>query len=158
MKNKLYEIKNKSKDLISKTDDELNSFLISLKNRLKSETLNDILIDWFALVQELSFRNIGLRHFDTQILAGLYLNSGKIVEMKTGEGKTLVSTLPASLNALNQKGTHIVTVNDYLAERDQKLMGKVYNALGLTVGLIKPTLNSIEKKKNYNADITYVKN
>jgi preprotein translocase subunit SecA len=95
------------------------------------------MVDWFAMTQEISFRTIGLRHFETQLMAGYYLHQGKIVEMKTGEGKTLASTLPVSLNALSKEGVHVVTVNDYLAERDQKWMGKVYKGLGLDVGLVK---------------------
>jgi preprotein translocase subunit SecA len=91
-------------------------------------------------------------------LAGFYLHQGKIVEMKTGEGKTLASTLSIALNALNKKGVHVVTVNDYLAERDKKWMGKIYNALGLSVGLIKNNSSPLEKRKNYSDDITYVTN
>jgi len=117
-----------------------------------------VIINWFALIQEISFREIGLRHFDTQLLAGLILHEGKIVEMKTGEGKTLASTLPIALNALSKKGVHVVTVNDYLAERDQKWMGKVYKGLGLTTGLVKSNSRLNEKRKNYLADITYVTN
>ena len=110
------------------------------------------------MVQEVSFRTIGLKHFDTQLLAGMLLHEGKIVEMKTGEGKTLVSSLPVALNALSKKGVHVVTVNDYLAERDQKWMGKIYKGLGFTTGLIKSTSRNKEKQKNYNCDITYVTN
>jgi preprotein translocase subunit SecA len=117
-----------------------------------------LLVEWFALIQETSFRTIGLRHFDTQLFAGFLLHQGKIVEMKTGEGKTLASTLPIGFNALNEQGVHLVTVNDYLAERDQKWMGKIYQKLGLSVGLVKTTSTFLEKKKSYNADITYVTN
>lgn len=160
MQKKLFEIKNEAKELGTKTDEELNEKIEKLKKRIEIglEKPETRISEWFALVQEISSRTIGLRHFDTQLLAGLYLQRGKVVEMKTGEGKTLVSTLPASLNALSKKGTHIVTVNDYLAERDQKLMGKIYNKLGLSVGLIKPNLSKLQKQKNYKADITYVTN
>ena len=99
-----------------------------------------------------------MRHFDTQLLAGSVLHAGKIVEMKTGEGKTLASTLPVALNALSEKGVHVVTVNDYLAERDQKWMGKVYQGLGLTSGLVKSTSNLNEKRKSYSSEITYITN
>jgi preprotein translocase subunit SecA len=109
-------------------------------------------------VQEISFRTIGLKHFDTQLVAGVLLHNGKIVEMKTGEGKTLVSTLPVSLNALDKKGVHVITVNDYLAERDQKWMGKVYEGLGLTTGLVKTTSKLADKKTSYKSDITYLTN
>lgn len=106
----------------------------------------------------MSFREIGLRHFETQLMAGLLLHQGKIVEMKTGEGKTLASTLPVGLNALTEKGIHVVTVNDYLAERDKNWMGKIYKSLGFTVGLVKSNSSLKEKKKSYEADITYVTN
>jgi preprotein translocase subunit SecA len=158
MKKKLSEIKEESKKLLEKTEEELVFHLDFLKKREKKEGIDSILPEWFAMVQEMSYRKIGLRHFDTQLLAGLYLHDGKIVEMKTGEGKTLVSSLPASLNALSKKGVHIVTVNEYLAERDQKWMGKIYKALGLTIGLIKSTTPQNEKKTNYNSDITYLTN
>lgn len=148
----LSEMKIESFELASKTEEELSYHLHRLKKKQPS------LIEWFALVQEISFRKLGLKHFDTQLLAGLILEEGKIVEMKTGEGKTLVSTLPVSYNALNQKGVHVVTVNEYLAERDQKWMGKIYQALGLSTGLIKSTSSLEEKKKAYNADITYLTN
>ena len=141
-----------------KSDEELEGKIIQLKKRAKIENLDKLVVDWFAIVQEVSFRKIGLRHFDTQLLAGLFLHQGKIVEMKTGEGKTLASTLPVALNALKEKGVHVVTVNDYLAERDQKFMGKVYKGLGLTVGLVKSTSTLSEKRRSYNSDITYVTN
>ena len=130
-------IKNELNFLKSKTNDELEIQIEKLKKRSKIENLNNIICPWFAMVQEISHRTIGLEHFDTQLLAGLILHEGKIVEMKTGEGKTLASTLPVSLNALSGKGTHVVTVNEYMAERDQKWMGKVYNGLKLSVGLVK---------------------
>jgi preprotein translocase subunit SecA len=130
MKNLISSIKIHGRDANEKTDEELQFEIEKLKKRSKIEGLDKILSEWFAIVQEISFRKIGLKHFDTQIIAGYYLHNGKIVEMKTGEGKTLASTLAISLNALTKKGVHVVTVNDYLAERDQKWMGKIYNGLG----------------------------
>ena len=158
MKNLIYEIKVENTKLGQKSDEELEGKIIKVKKRAENESLDKLIIDWFALVQEVAFRKIGLRHFDTQLLAGMFLHQGKIVEMKTGEGKTLASTLPVALNALSQKGVHVVTVNDYLAERDQKWMGKVYKGLGLTVGLVKSTSTLNEKRTSYNSDITYVTN
>ena len=158
MKNLIYEIKVENTKLGQKSDEELEGKIIKVKKRAENESLDKVIVDWFALVQEVAFRKIGLRHFDTQLLAGLFLHQGKIVEMKTGEGKTLASTLPVALNALSQKGVHVVTVNDYLAERDQKWMGKVYKGLGLTVGLVKSTSTLNEKRTSYNSDITYVTN
>ena len=158
MKKFLSEIKLESTILTTKTDEELENEIEKLKKRSQKESIEKIIPQWFAMVQEISSRKIGLKHFDTQLLGGLLLHQGKIVEMKTGEGKTLASTLPVSLNALTQKGVHVVTVNDYLAERDQKWMGKVYNGLGLTVGLVKSTSTTSEKQKSYASDITYVTN
>jgi preprotein translocase subunit SecA len=158
MKNLIYEIKLENTKLGQKSDEELEVKINQVKKRAENESLDKVMVDWFALVQEVAFRKIGLRHFDTQLLAGLFLHQGKIVEMKTGEGKTLASTLPVALNALSKKGVHVVTVNDYLAERDQKWMGKVYKGLGLTVGLVKSTSTLTEKRTSYNSDITYVTN
>ena len=158
MKNYIADIKAESNHLRQKTDEELVLKIEKIKKRAKVESLDSVLIEWYALVQEISARTIGLRHFDTQLLAGIYLHQGKIVEMKTGEGKTLSSTLPVALNALSQKGVHVVTVNDYLAERDKNWMGKVYKGLGLTVGLVKSNSDLSEKRKNYLADITYLTN
>ena len=165
MKQFLSQIKDQSRKISEKSIEELALAIHQLKKQVKphqkgyqNTSLDKILPEWFALVQEVSFRKIGLKHYDTQLLAGYYLHQGKIVEMKTGEGKTLSSTLPISLNALNKKGVHVVTVNDYLAERDQKWMGKVYEGLGLTVGLVKSESSLQIKKKNYQADITYVTN
>ena len=158
MKNLIYDIKVENTKLAQKGDQELEENIIQVKKRAKGESLDKLIVEWFALVQEVAFRKIGLKHFDTQLLAGIFLHQGKIVEMKTGEGKTLASTLPVALNALSQKGVHVVTVNDYLAERDQKWMGKVYNGLGLTVGLVKSTSTLNEKRASYNSDITYVTN
>ena len=158
MKNYISQIKQEANNLLQKTDEELLFKIDKIKKRAKNESLNNVLIEWYALVQEISARTIGLRHFDTQLLAGIYLHEGKIVEMKTGEGKTLSSTLPVALNALSQKGVHVVTVNDYLAERDKNWMGKIYKGLGLTVGLVKSNSDLSEKRKNYQADITYLTN
>jgi preprotein translocase subunit SecA len=124
----------------------------------KGVTLEAILPEAFALIREVSKRVIGLEHFDVQIMGGIALHHGKIAEMKTGEGKTLVATLPAYLNSLLRKGVHIVTVNDYLAKRDSEWVGEVYRFLGLKVGLIQNFMNKEERKKNYLADITYVNN
>jgi preprotein translocase subunit SecA len=124
----------------------------------KGVTLEAILPEAFALIREVSKRVIGLEHFDVQIMGGIALHHGKIAEMKTGEGKTLVATLPAYLNSLLRKGVHIVTVNDYLAKRDSEWVGEVYRFLGLKVGLIQNFMNKEERKKNYLADITYVTN
>ena len=158
MKNLINNIKLESKTLASYNEEELDAKIEKTKKRGQSEGLDSIIVDWFALVQEISSRKIGLKHFDTQLLAGILLHQGKIVEMKTGEGKTLASTLPVSLNAISNKGVHVVTVNEYLAERDKNLMGKIYSRLGLTTGLIKNELTNIERKKNYGCDITYVTN
>ena len=158
MKKLIYEIKSEANKLKEKNNEELNEKIQQLKKRAEKEKLENLIVEWFAMVQEVSSRTIGLIHFDTQLLAGLLLHEGKIVEMKTGEGKTLVSTLPVALNALTKKGVHVVTVNDYLAERDQKWMGKIYKGLGLSVGLVKSTSSNKEKQKNYNCDITYVTN
>jgi preprotein translocase subunit SecA len=147
--------------LQEKSEEDLILLIEKIKKLKQNNSLNIeemLKIQWFALVQEISFRKIGLKHFDSQLLAGYYLNEGKIVEMKTGEGKTLVSTLPLSYNALDKKGVHLVTVNDYLAERDQKWMGKVFEALGLTCGLIKSDSLKQERKKSYQSDITYITN
>ena len=158
IKKLIYDIKIESKKLTEKNEEDLSIFQRKLKAQSKNESLERIIPSWFALVQEISFRTIGLKHFETQLLAGVLLHEGKIVEMKTGEGKTLVSTLPMSLNAISSKGSHLVTVNDYLAERDKKWMEKVYNKLDLSVGLVKTTSTLEEKKQSYKSDITYVTN
>ena len=152
------EIKTASNLLKEKSIEELELIIQKIKSRSTKEPLENLLVEWFALTQEMSYRTIGLRHFDTQLLAGIILHEGKIVEMKTGEGKTLASTLAVALNALSKKGVHVVTVNDYLAERDQKLMGKIYKGLGLSVGLVKSTSTTFEKQKSYSSDITYLTN
>ena len=140
-------------------DDDLTLRIETLKKKAFDSNLSDdLLAQWFALVQKVSLNKLGLKHFDTQLMAGLALHKGKIAEMKTGEGKTLASTLPVSFNALSKKGVHVVTVNDYLAERDQRWMGKVYEGLNLSVGLVKSTSTIQEKQKSYKSDITYVTN
>ena len=141
------------------TDDELRGTTDQLKQRLADgATLDDILPDAFAVCREASDRVLGMRHFPVQILGSIILHQGRISEMRTGEGKTLVATLPAYLNALTGKGVHIVTVNDYLARRDSEWMGKVYRFLGLSVGLIIHGMTNEEKREAYAADITYATN
>ncbi len=138
------------------TDEELKAKTPFFKERLADgETLDDILPEAFAACREASWRVLGMKHFPVQILGGIVLHQGRIAEMKTGEGKTLVATLPAYLNALSGKGVHIVTVNDYLARRDSEWMGKVYRFLGLSVGLIIHEKDNDERREAYNADITY---
>ena len=138
------------------TDEELKNKTIEFKNRLEQgETLDDILPEAFAVVREASARVLGMKHFRVQLFGGIILHQGRISEMKTGEGKTLVATLPAYLNALAGKGVHIVTVNDYLAKRDKEWMGKIYEFLGLSVGCILHGLTNEERRAAYNCDITY---
>lgn len=138
------------------SDEDLQHKTIEFKERLQNgETLDDLLVEAFATVREASTRILGLRHFKVQLIGGIILHQGNIAEMKTGEGKTLMATLPAYLNALEGKGVHIVTVNDYLAKRDSEWNGKMFNFLGLSVGLIVHGLDFEEKKNAYNADITY---
>lgn len=138
------------------SDGELKAKTDEFKSRISAgETLDDILPEAFAVMREASWRVLGMKHFYVQVIGGIILHQGRIAEMKTGEGKTLVSTLPAYLNALTGKGVHIVTVNDYLAKRDSEWMGKVYRFLGLEVGLIIHDLNQDERKAAYKADITY---
>ncbi|SHE67088.1 preprotein translocase subunit SecA [Clostridium fallax] len=140
----------------SLSDDELKGKTLELKERLqKGETLDDILPEAFAVVREASSRVLGMKHYRVQLIGGIVLHQGRIAEMKTGEGKTLVATLPAYLNALSEKGVHIVTVNDYLAKRDKEWMGKLYEFLGLTTGVILHDLNNDERRAAYAADITY---
>jgi len=138
------------------TDAELKDQTNVLKERLANgETTDDILPDAFAVCREASDRVLGMKHYPVQIIGGIVLHQGRIAEMRTGEGKTLVATLPAYLNGLTGDGVHVVTVNDYLAKRDSEWMGKLYNYLGLSVGLIVHDLDSDERQKSYNADITY---
>ena len=141
------------------SDNELRAKNFKLRKQYKeTQDLNPLIAESFALTREASLRTLGLRHFDVQLIGGLVLNDQKIAEMKTGEGKTLVATLPACLNALTEKGVHIVTVNDYLANRDQVSMGQIYRFLGLDTGLVQDDMSTLERKKNYNSDITYVTN
>lgn len=141
------------------TNDELRKKTDEFKKQLESgKTLDEILPDAYACVREASKRTIGLRHYDVQLIGGVALHQGKIAEMKTGEGKTLVATLPAYLNALTGKGVHVVTVNDYLAKRDRFWMGPVYEFLDLSVGYIQHDMENEERKKMYACDITYVTN
>ena len=149
-------INNLEPEIEKLTDAELKAKTDEFKQRLqKGETLDDILSEAFATVREASKRVLGMRHFDVQLIGGIILHQGRIAEMKTGEGKTLVATLPVYLNALTGKGVHVVTVNDYLAKRDSEWMGKLYKFLGLSVGLVVAMMNPSEKKKAYAADITY---
>jgi preprotein translocase subunit SecA len=141
------------------TDSELRAKSLKLKKQYEmDQNLDSLIPESFALTREASVRTLGLRHFDVQLIGGLVLNDRKIAEMKTGEGKTLVATLPAFLNGLTKKGVHIVTVNDYLANRDQISMGQIYRFLGLDTGLIQDGMSTFERRINYNADITYVTN
>jgi len=138
------------------SDSELAAKTLSFQERLQNgETLADILPEAFAVVREAAKRTVKMRHFDVQIIGGIVLHEGKIAEMKTGEGKTLVATLAAYLNALTKKGVHIITVNDYLAARDAKWMGPIYEFLGLSVGVILTNQDYTHKKQAYACDITY---
>ena len=141
------------------SDEELKNKTQEFKNRLKdTETLDDILPEAFAVVREAAGRTLGMKHYRVQLIGGIILHQGRISEMKTGEGKTLVSTLPAYLNALTGEGVHIVTVNDYLAKRDAEWMGQVHEFLGLTVGVVLNSMDNDERRAAYNCDITYVTN
>ena len=141
------------------SDEELKNKTQEFKSRLKdTETLDDILPEAFAVVREAAGRTLGMKHYRVQLIGGIILHQGRISEMKTGEGKTLVSTLPAYLNALTGEGVHIVTVNDYLAKRDAEWMGKVHEFLGLTVGVVLNRMDNDERRAAYNCDITYVTN
>ena len=138
------------------TDEQLCGKTVEFKKQLEEgKTLDDILPEAFATVREASKRVLGMRHFDVQLIGGIILHQGRIAEMKTGEGKTLVATLPVYLNALTGKGVHVITVNDYLAKRDSEWMGKVYKFLGLTVGLVVAGMEPEAKREAYHADVTY---
>ncbi len=138
------------------TETELKDKTRELKERLnKGETLDDILPEAFATMREAAWRVLGIKHYAVQLYGGMVLHQGRIAEMKTGEGKTLMATLPVYLNALSGKGVHVITVNDYLAKRDQEWMGKVYNYLGLSVGVIVHGISTTDRRKAYNSDITY---
>ena len=138
------------------TDEQLKEKTVIFRERLaKGETLDDILVEAFATVREASKRTLGMRHYDVQLIGGIVLHEGKITEMKTGEGKTLVATCPVYLNALARKGVHVITVNDYLAARDREILSKLYGFLGLTSGVILNGISNADRKKAYNCDITY---
>ncbi len=153
-------INNKENDVKTLSEADFKEKTFNFKKNAQNGTLNlsKIIPESFALVREAAKRTLGERHFDVQLAGGLILHSGKIAEMKTGEGKTLVSTLPAYLNSLEGKGVHVVTVNDYLAKRDSEWMGKVFDYLGVSTGCITNDLNDIERKKNYISDIIYATN
>ena len=153
-------INNKEKIVKSLTEADFREKTFNFKKNAQNGTLNinEIIPESFALVREAAKRTLGERHYDVQLAGGLILHKGKIAEMKTGEGKTLVSTLPAYLNSLTGKGVHIVTVNDYLAKRDSEWMGKVFNYLGVSTGCITNDISDIERKENYKLDITYATN
>jgi len=141
------------------SDEQLKAKTAEFRTRLgRGETLADVQGEAFAVVREAARRTLGMRHFDVQIIGGAVLHDGCIAEMKTGEGKTLVSTLAAYLNALTGEGVHVVTVNDYLAQRDAEWMGRVHRFLGLTVGLIQAGMKSDERRASYRCDITYTNN
>ena len=146
-------------DLKGLSDSELRAKSFKLQKEYQdNQNLDSLIVESFALTREASVRTLGLRHFDVQLIGGLVLNNQNIGEMKTGEGKTLVATLPAFLNAITKKGVHIVTVNDYLANRDQVSMGQIYRFFGLDTGLIQEGMSTSERRESYNADITYVTN
>jgi len=153
-------INNKENTIKSFTEADFKEKTFNFKKNAQNGSFNldEILPESFALVREAAKRALGERHYDVQLAGGLMLHKGKIAEMKTGEGKTLVSTLPAYLNSLTENGVHIVTVNDYLAKRDSEWMGKVFNYLGISTGCITNDISDIERKKNYNMDITYATN
>src|SRR5579863_3093656 len=141
------------------SDIDLAAKTIEFKEKLaQGATLDDLLFEAFAVVREAGRRFLNMRHFDVQLIGGMVLHKGKIAEMKTGEGKTLVATLPCYLNALEGKGVHVVTVNDYLAKRDAEWMGKLYNFLGMSVGTVVNSQGEQEKKAAYRSDITYGQN
>ncbi|MCS7243803.1 MAG: preprotein translocase subunit SecA [Candidatus Calescibacterium sp.] len=155
----LTKINELEKDISKLSDDDLKAKTFDFKERInKGQSLDDILPEAFAVVREASKRVLSMRHFDVQIIGGIVLHQGRIAEMKTGEGKTLVATLPAYLNALTGKGVHIVTVNDYLAKRDAEWMGPIYRFLGLSVGYIQQLMDKNVRKEMYSYDITYVTN
>ena len=153
-------INDKEREIKSFTESQFKEKTLNFKKNVQNGSLklDDIIPESFALVREAAKRTLNERHYDVQIAGGLILHKGKIAEMKTGEGKTLVSTLPAYLNSITGKGVHIVTVNDYLAKRDAAWMGKVFNYLGISTGCITNELDDVERKKNYLCDITYATN
>ena len=146
-------------DMQRLSDEELKAKTKEFKERLENgETLDDILPEAYAVVREAASRVLGMKHYRVQIIGGIILHQGRIAEMKTGEGKTLVATLPSYLNALEGKGVHVVTVNDYLAKRDAEWMGQVHEFLGLTVGVVLNSMDNDERRAAYDCDITYVTN
>jgi len=153
-------------DITALSDEELKQKTVAFREMLEKarnneeteEILDEILPEAFAVVREAGKRVLGMRHFDVQLLGGIILHKGQIAEMKTGEGKTLVATLPAYLNGLTGKGVHVVTVNDYLARRDAEWMGQIHRFLGLSVGLVQSGMTPEERKKNYACDVTYTTN
>ncbi len=149
-------INSKEPEIEALSDEQLRGKTAEFRQRLANEEpLDDLLPEAFAVVREGGRRILQMRHFDVQLIGGIVLHRGKIAEMKTGEGKTLVATLPAYLNALEGKGVHVVTVNDYLARRDSEWMGRLYRFLGMSVGVIQHDLNDQERQVAYAADITY---
>ena len=160
VKNLVIAINDKENEIKTLSESEIKEKTAFFKKNVQngSRKLESIIPESFALVREAAKRSLGERHYDVQLAGGLILHQGKIAEMKTGEGKTLVSTLPAYLNCLTGKGVHIVTVNDYLAKRDSEWMSKVFNYLGISVGCITNDLDDNERKKNYASDITYATN
>ncbi len=157
LEKEVHNINNLEKQYEKLSDNELKNKTKEFKKRLQNkETLESILVESFATVREASKRTLKQRHFDVQLIGGIVLHKGMVAEMKTGEGKTLVATLPVYLNALEEKGVHVITVNDYLAKRDSEWMGKIYKFLGLTVGCItNDVIDNDIRKKNYNYDVTY---
>ncbi|HUR42778.1 MAG TPA: preprotein translocase subunit SecA, partial [Aestuariivirga sp.] len=146
-------------EVASLTDAELKARTAMFREQLAAgKILDDLLVPAFATVREAAKRTLGQRHFDVQLIGGMALHEGRIAEMKTGEGKTLVATLAVYLNALEGKGVHVVTVNDYLARRDAGWMGQIYNFLGLTTGVIVHGLNDTERRVAYACDVTYATN
>ena len=155
----IHEINNQEKNFKNLKNEEFKAKTHLLKKNLQDgRKLSSLIPESFALVREAASRVLNERHYDAQLMGGVFLHEGKISEMKTGEGKTLVSTLPAYLNALSGKGVHIVTVNDYLAKRDSKWMGQVFDFLGLSTGCITNELDDLQRKNNYDHDITYATN
>src|SRR6059036_3523776 len=152
------ELRGKTAELKARLAEALEGVPDEDLKEVRSKALDDLLEEAFAVVREASVRALGMRPFDVQLIGGMVLHQGKISEMKTGEGKTLVATMPVYLNAIAGRGVHVVTVNDYLARRDADWMGKIYRFLGLSVGCIQNSLSDEERKRHYNSDITYATN